>query len=237
MLNIKPIQAQKGFEALAETLKDQILDGTIEEGQMLNERELVDQSGLSRGSVREALRVLETQGLVATKRGRNGGRIAKRLGSDIVKDSLDIFIRGRQVPFSALIETVEVFEPSLAELAARHRTRSDIARLQSEIDQLTVADDPSAFVAANTQWHQAIARASHNPILISIYTALGSELLDPKVSGFVSADIRAAVIKAANQVLDAIIEGDADQARRRMERHVKAYREQLEQHSGAGNRL
>jgi GntR family transcriptional regulator, transcriptional repressor for pyruvate dehydrogenase complex len=230
VIQVGPIRVEKGFEALASVLREQILRGDIEAGEVLpNERELVKRSGLSRGSVREALRVLETQGLVSTRLGRNGGRVALPSSAEAVRTSLDFFIRGQQVTFQVLLETVEVLEPSLAALAATHRDDDDILSLQSESGKLRATMDPTRFLAANARWHRAMAQASHNPILATIYDALGPGLLDPHVSGFASADVRDAVIKAVGRVEEAIIAGDPVAARRRMERHVQAYRAQVEQ--------
>lgn len=225
-MKIGQIKSQKGFEALAEKLREQILNGTIPPGQVLNERELVEESGLSRGSVREAFRVLETQGLVSTRRGRHGGRVALQLDGNALKDSLELFIRGQQLPMSVLTETIEVFEPGLAELAARHRNDEDIAALTALLDTLERTSSPLRFIKVNLQWHQAVARASHNPILTLVYNVIGPELMTPN-RAFVTRQIRADTQNAERLILDAIVEGDAEAARRRMEKHIRAYREQL----------
>ena len=223
------IRVQKGFETLAAVIREQILNGEIRAGELLpNERALVERSGLSRGSVREALRVLETQGLVSTRLGRNGGRVALQSGTEVVQSSLDFFIRGQQVPFPVLMETVEVLEPSLAELAAIHRDNDDIVSLGNESKKLRATANASRFLAANARWHRAVAHASHNPILTAIYDALGPGLLNPHVAGFASADVRDAVVQAAARIEEAIVAGDSDAARRRMSRHVRAYRAQVE---------
>lgn len=228
MVRLSAITLQKGFEALAEQLREQIVTGGIPAGEVINERELVERTGLSRGSVREAFRVLETQGLVATRRGRNGGRVALRGGSEAVRSSLNLFIRGQQVPFVVLLETVQVLEPSLAELAALHRNQTDLEALEVERSKLVKTANASRFLAANARWHRAMAHASHNPILTAIYDSLGPGLLDPRIAGFASAEVRAAVVQAVERVQSAIAAGDGASARRRMEKHVRAYREMVE---------
>ena len=229
MARLGPIRIQKGFESLADSLAERILDGEIKPGNLLpNERELIAVSGLSRGSVREALRVLETQGLVATKLGRNGGRIATPPGGETFRRSLEFFIRGHSIALPVLIETVEILEPNLAMLAAKHRNNDDILQLQAASRRLAATNAPGPFVRANANWHKAMARASHNPLLIAIYEAFGADLLDPNIKGYISDDIRSAVVRAVNHVQDAIIAGDAESARRRMTRHVEAYRASIE---------
>ena len=229
MVQLSLIRVQKGFETLASVLREQILNGEIQSGEILpNERALVERSGLSRGSVREALRVLETQGLVSTRLGRNGGRVALQSGNEAVRSSIDFFIRGQQVQFPVLMETVEVLEPSLAQLAAIHRNDEDLVSLQNQSTKLRATSNASRFLAANAGWHRAMAQASHNPILTAIYDALGPGLLNPHVAGFASAEIRDAVVQAVGRIEDAIIARDPAAARRRMERHVLAYRAQVE---------
>lgn len=231
MTEIGRIKAKKGFETLAEELREQMLDGRIVPGQVLNERAIVEKSGLSRGSVREAFRVLETEGLVSTRRGRNGGRIALQLDGDVLRRSLDLFIRGQQVPASVLAETIQVFGPALAELAARHRTDEDIAILEDHLDRLDRVSDSPRFVRGNIQWHLAVARASHNPVLASIYQVIGPDLLTPRHEGFANKTIRTNTINAERRVLDAIIEQDCELARSRMEKHISAYNAQIEMRS------
>lgn len=229
MVRLGPIRIQKGFESLAETLAEQILDGDIKPGDLLpNERELIAVSGLSRGSVREALRVLETQGLVATKLGRNGGRIATPPGDETFRRSIEFYIRGHSIPLPMLIETVEILEPNLAMLAAKHRKDDDILALRTASRKLAGINSQGLFVKANAVWHKAMAKASHNPLLIAIYDAFGEDLLNPNIKGYISDEIRSAVVRAVNHVQDAIIAGDPEAARRRMARHVEAYRASIE---------
>ena len=74
LLDIKPVNVPKAADVLAGILREKILGGVLGEGADLpNERDLGVQSGLSRASVREALRILEGEGLISTRTGRNGG--------------------------------------------------------------------------------------------------------------------------------------------------------------------
>ncbi len=114
----------------------------------------MERSGLSRGSVREAFRVLETQGLVSTRRGRTGGRVALQLDGDVLRRALDLFIRSQQAPLSVLTESLQVFAPALAELAAHRRTPEDIAALSEQLERLERAADSARFVRANINWHR-----------------------------------------------------------------------------------
>jgi DNA-binding FadR family transcriptional regulator len=231
VIELGPIRVEKSYEALANHLREQILRGAIPPGAGLpNERDLGDQTGLSRGSVREALRILEAEGLVSTRTGRSGGRIARLPGAEGVGRSLDFLIRGQQVPFSAVLETMEALEPALAALAAEHRGPKDVEALERISREMASRSiDTPRFQALNWVWHLAVAHASHNALLIAVIEALGPRLHDPHVEGFISAEMQQVVVAAHARVQRAIVEGDIEAARRRMARHLRAYRDTVEQ--------
>ena len=223
------VQGRKSYHALADHLREQILGGHIPEGSPLpNERDLGGSTGLSRGSVREALRVLEVEGLVSTKPGRNGGSTIRRPGSEGVSRTLGAFVRGQQIPFDSVLEAREALEPALAYLAAMHRTDVDLTAIADAARDMVDADDDNPrFIAANTRWHWAIAQASQNRLLVAVVAACGDLLHQSNVENFVSASVREAVIRAHAGIEAAIRAKDADAAQRRMIRHVKSYRAQV----------
>jgi GntR family transcriptional repressor for pyruvate dehydrogenase complex len=223
------IQGRKSYQALADHLREQILSGHIPEGSPLpNERDLGGSTGLSRGSVREALRMLEVEGLLSVKPGRNGGSTIRLPGSDGVSRSLGAYVRGQQIPFDTVLEAREALEPALACLAAIHRTEADLAAIAEAAAAMTAAgSDNTRFIAANSRWHWAVAEASQNRVMVAVVAALGDLLHQSNVEDFVSAEIRGAVIRAHAGIEAAIRAGDPDAAQRRMARHVKSYRRQV----------
>ena len=229
MESLDKIRKERGCETLASAIRERILNGEVRSGEMLpNERDLVDQSGLSRGSVREAMRILETQGLVSTTVGRNQGRRAIQPGRDVLRNSIDFFIRARRIPFASLMETFEILAPNICALAAEHRTNEDLIVLAEARNGLKVSLGAKRFMEANMHWHSAMARASHNPLLGAVYEGLEPSLLDPHVAGFTSKDVRVAALLAVDRIQEAIVAGDVDVARRRMRSHVQAYRRMVE---------
>jgi DNA-binding FadR family transcriptional regulator len=226
MLDINPIYVPKAADVLASTLREQILDGRMREGYLLpNERDLAVQAGLSRASVREALRILEVEGLIATRTGRSGGSEVVRPDISTLERSIDIFIRGQRIRFEAVLETREAIEPHAARLAALHWNEEDWARLTEAHERLRQGiDDVPAFLQANLDWHLAVMRASHNELLIAFTTAISQSVYAATdIQGFNSVEVRHAVLTAHQKVMDAIQARDADAAWRRMGRHVGAY--------------
>lgn len=221
------ISVQKSYEVLADRLRQTILDGSLEEGTHLpTERELVSQTGLSRGSVREALRKLEVEGLVKTKLGRLGGNIVSRPGNDSMAHFVTQFVRGRRLSLRTLQQTRETLEPGLARLAAEHRSADDIVRLRDLNTEMAQAlSDRDRFAEINIAWHNAIATASRNDLLAAFLYAISYDVVASTVSEeYDTASLRQEVVKAHERIIAAIEAGDGDAAFRRMERHVKATR-------------
>jgi DNA-binding FadR family transcriptional regulator len=219
--------------SLAETLRERILGGSFGEGAFLPpERDMVDATGLGRGSVREALRVLEAEGLIRTKAGRNGGTFTTLPDADDLTHFVSVFVRGRKVPIRALIEARLTIESSLAYYAALNRTPAHIEALQEAAAQLEATPDGPEFARRNLDWHYAIAAASQNELLVAFLGSIASAIArenDAHSRAFeaegVEAILRPAVLRAHRAITDAVVAGDAQAAKRRMERHLRAYGE------------
>lgn len=226
MLDLTPLEIPKAADVLANVLREQILDGQLGVGISLpSERELAQQSGLSRATVREALLILEVEGLVTTRTGRNGGTEVMRPRAETVQRSIQTFIRGQGVRFESVLQAREAIEPQSARLAAMRHTAADWADLleRHQAIQACIADIP-AFLQANLAWHVCLVRASHNELLIAFTQAISQAVYEATdLRGFNSPDVRQAVVMAHQKVMDAIQARDADAAWRRMGRHVGAY--------------
>ena len=227
-IELERVRVPKAADVLAAMLREKILQGGIEVGTDLpNERELGVQAGLSRASVREALRILEGEGLIVTRVGRNGGSAVVRPSSETIERSVGIFIRGQGIRLEAVLEARAAMEPPSARFAAMHRSETDlveIAKCQSALEQASTVGDVDGYVRANRDWHVQVVRASHNELLIAFISAVAQSVyVATDLEGFNSVEVRNAVIRAHRRVMEAITAGDADAASRRMGRHVGAY--------------
>jgi GntR family transcriptional repressor for pyruvate dehydrogenase complex len=228
MLDLSPVNVPKAADVLARILREKILTGELAEGVDLpNERELGAQAGLSRASVREALRILEGEGLIATRVGRHGGSAVVRPTSATIERSVGIFIRGQRIRLDAVLETRSAIEPPSARFAALHRTEADLEDMQKvhqRLQRVSEAGDLPGYVRANLDWHVQVVRASHNELLIAFIVAVSQSVyLETDLEGFNSVKVRNAVIQAHEKVMEAIRARDGDAAARRMGRHVDAY--------------
>jgi DNA-binding FadR family transcriptional regulator len=215
---------------LASQLRVHILDGSIADGVSLPaERDLVVQTGLSRGSVREALRILHTEGLITTRPGRLGGSVARRPGDDALARYVGLFVQGRGISLMSLLQVREAIEPSIASLAAANRTKEDLAELMATTQRLEDAyANVPVYLAENVNWHVAVATASHNELLKAFLTAISGLIFKASaIENFATEEVRSQVMKAHRRILDAIVERDADAASRRMARHLAALTRQM----------
>lgn len=229
LVRLSPMSVPKAADVLADSLRERILSGEFPEGRSLPpERELVAQTRISRTTVREALRILEVQGLVRIKAGRAGGAFVQQPDESSMAASVSLLIRGRKIRIDNLLETSEGLEPFTARLAARNRTEEDLTNLEELNEELAVAKDQRAFLAGNVEWHVAVAHAGHNELLTGLLMALAPAIYSAtKNESFASQDVMKLTVQAHSTIMRAIREQDEEAAARRMARHVRSYAEDV----------
>lgn len=228
---IGKIEVPKSWDLLAARLRERILRGEFPDNTSLpTERALMGTTGLSRSAVREALRILEAEGLVQTRPGRYGGTIVCRPSDKLFARNISIFAKGRGITVEAMLEAREGIEPLLAELAAKNRTDADLDALRAVTARLKAAtSDDQQFLRANVDWHMALAAASHNSLLSAFMGSISELIHDAtRHEEFTTETVRELVIHAHDRILEAVAAKDPVAARRRMQRHVCSYSERMD---------
>lgn len=224
---VGPVEVQNASDVLAARLRTQILDGTLPAGTHLPvERDLAEQTGLSRTVVREALKMLAREGLVRTRAGRNGGTIVIRPTTSSIVRSLDQFAQAGEVHLDSLLEARELIEPVCAGLAAGRRSPEQLAELEQIHERLTEAvalGQRSAFDPENIRWHIAVARAGGNDLLASVVEGLAGVRRAGTEDQPLTTEMMGEIAKVHSRILDAIRDRDPEAARRRMHRHLHAF--------------
>lgn len=221
------VSVPKTYDVLAAQLRETILGGEIAEGESLpTERELVSQTGLSRGSVREALRMLAVEGLVRPRHGRLGGNIVSLPNNEAMAHFISQFVRGRKLSIRTLQETRETLEPTLARLAAERRSADDVVKLKALNEDLSAAvSDRMQFAAINVEWHNAVAAASRNDLLAAFLFSMSFGVaISTTADEYDTIEVRKAAVDAHTKIIGAIEAQNPDLAFRRMEQHVRATR-------------
>ena len=226
-LRLPRVSVPKSYDVLADKLRETILKGDIREGESLpTERELVSQTGLSRGSVREALRMLAVEGLVRPRHGRLGGNIVTLPGKESMAHFINQFVVGRRLSLRTVQESRETIEPTLARFAAARRNLDDVKKMRALNDDLANAvSDRAQFAAVNIEWHNAVAAASRNDLLAAFLFSMSFGVaMSTMADEYDTVEVRKAAINIHARIADAIEAQNADLAFRRMEKHVSATR-------------
>lgn len=153
------------YQRLADDIHGLIVRGELEPGDRLIEAELAETYAVSRGTVREALRLLASQSLVETVRGRSGGTFVARLApeslSNLVRTTVDVLLTHDSVVLSDLVEVRQLIEPFAASLAAARHEPGPVAELR----RLQAPATSPRRDEMNWEWHRVILRLSGNPLL------------------------------------------------------------------------
>jgi GntR family transcriptional repressor for pyruvate dehydrogenase complex len=176
--SIRPFKpAQKTGVVVANTLRDRIVGGELSQGDRLPpEDELMAEFGLARTTVREGLRILESQGLIEIVRGRSGGGRVTRPDIGHLAETLAVMLQLEQVTYRDLQEAAEALEPTLAATLAERATDLDIAALNALCNRAGAAakaDDPVAFGEAAAAFHEEVMKRAGNRTLATLARLLG----------------------------------------------------------------
>ena len=158
------------FQDVVEQIQDVILDGKVKPGEKLpSERELGEMLGTSRGTLREALRILEQKGLIEIRLGVNGGAIVKEASFQQMSETLGLLIRSQSVSLEHLAEFREHAESTVAYLAAQRvdaKAKAELNTLMKEAEKYYQQGLKSwdQFVEIDEKIHATLARISKNPI-------------------------------------------------------------------------
>ena len=175
-LHFKPIRSQRAFEEIAAQIRSELAQGRLKVGNRLpSERALSEQFGVSRNTLREALRSLEHAGLVRLQKGATGGAfIAEASGDAIATGLLDLFHMGAIQP-THLTEARIWVESVVVREACRCAKSADIERLRANVEEAkqALADGDFARRAeVNIEFHRILARMTDNPIMVLVMDGL-----------------------------------------------------------------
>lgn len=221
-----PIERTRVFELIVGQIERRILTGELRHGDYLgSERELAEQFGASRTAVREALKTLAQRGLVDMRPGR--GTMVIDDTSRAVRHSLHLMMRIGSLHTPAhLTEVREILEPEIAALAAERAEDEQIAALRAALDTMErTLDDADAYIAADNEFHRALARGSGNPLVLALMDSIVDLLSDQRKMVFAVPGGPERGQTHHRAVFDAIVARDPEAARSGMRAHMEQVRE------------
>lgn len=170
------VQPGRAFDGISHQIREAMASGTLKPGSRLPaERTLAAQFGVSRNTVREALRSLENSGVLQLRRGAHAGAyVRESSGLGVATGLLDMYKLGGLTP-QQLTEARILVETAIVRAACANATAEDIAALRDNLAQAVAFDREQKVaerVAANLEFHRLVARATHNPLLVTLMEAI-----------------------------------------------------------------
>jgi len=223
-----PIQSSKVYERIAEQIEQLILNGELRSGDRLpTERELAEQFQASRTAVREAMKTLAQKGLVNMRPGR--GTIVIDGTSKAMQHSLGLMIRVGQAGNSTnLVEVREILEPEIAALAAKRAGEEDITAMQESVRVMDASlDDADAYIAADNNFHQALAKGTQNVLILAFVDSIVYLLSEQRKQIF---SVKGGPERGQihhKRILEAVMRHDPEAARAAMYAHLRQVREDV----------
>ncbi|MGW1737711.1 FadR/GntR family transcriptional regulator [Nocardia sp. NPDC001965] len=195
------------------------------------ERVMLEDYGIGRGTLRESLRFLELQGVIALKPGPGGGPIVQQPDGVGLATAITLLLQFENAPFRTIVEARTALEPMMAELAADRISEEQLARLQYSVDTMREnLDDEEVFVEMSRVFHDTIAQGSGNALFGCLIHAL-LDMLDGSAVGMEYPQRhRAATCDIHDKIYRAVAAGDAAAALTAMEEHIDAIRRYGEKH-------
>ena len=213
------------IELIVAILQDYIIKGNLKPGtEIPPERQLASSLGVSRFSLREALRVAQTQGLIEIARGRRP-RVA-RLSSTAAADVIGLTLRRSNKALLELIEARQALECQIARLAAIRAQQSHLLAMEQAIKSMEEnKDDLDICVEEDIEFHNLLLHASGNVVFEIMLTPL-AELLQKSRRETMRLDVDRAII-GHRSILSAVMKNDSDGSAQAMHRHLEMAEEDL----------
>jgi GntR family transcriptional regulator, transcriptional repressor for pyruvate dehydrogenase complex len=227
---IRPIKKTRLAEEIADRIRVLILDGTLPPDRPLPaERLLAARFGVSRGSIRDAFRLLETIGLLETRHGQ--GTFPHELDVDRLVAPLASILTYRRDLREELLDVRRMFEPAVARVAASRVTDEDLADLQRILDtQRRKLKAGGSAIVEDTAFHAVLARATRNRVVMRIMETLNDLLIESRKLTLKQKGRPERSIQGHEAVVAALRRHDADAAARAMHTHIDQIAE-LMQHA------
>lgn len=218
------LNSQSAAEQIAEQLRAAMIEGSLAPGDRLpSEPELAEGFGVSRPTVREAMRILRGQGVLETARGSKGGHfIQNPQASDVAQtlgETFSLWFDIGDISVAEVDEAREVVELACVRLAAQRRTNEDIEEMNRILesardDSLTLAE----FLSFDVAFHRAIANAARNRLLDLPMQAI--HIVRPRTNALLQTHHREKVLEQHRALRDAIEAQDPDLAEKCLRTHV-----------------
>jgi DNA-binding FadR family transcriptional regulator len=217
-----PVSVARASSAIAEQIRRAILTGRLNEGERLSpERELAEQFGVSRVTVRDALRSLEAMGLVEVRVGARGGAFVTAPTGAVVAQTMSDMMMMSAVTPGDIVEARLIVELGTVTLACARATDEDLQKLR-DLSELGARELKAKTYTRERSWefHSLLAAAAHNGAVDGLTQSFRSSLSMHPVRAREGPKAHTATVVEHRRILEALEARDADAARREMADHL-----------------
>ena len=224
---LRAIKKTRIHEEVVTQVRTLIRQGRLKAGDQLpSERELAETFKVSRTSVREALRALETQGLIISRTGM-GNFVADLPIESLVTPLAKLLIQEKDA-LADIFEMRRLIEPRIASLAAERATHGEIERMKGILEtQSEAVSRGETGVEADAELHFAIGQATHNHALEKLVSGLMEITSESREESLQTSLRREASIESHKRIVSAINRHDRTAAQKAMLRHIEQVEENV----------
>jgi len=220
--HVEPIKSTRIYEEIVRQVKSMIAEGRLKSGDRLPpERDLAEKFVVSRTSVREALRALESLGLVEIRPGE--GTFVREISVEALIEPLALVMLSQREAIGELFETRRLLEPAIAALAAMRATPDEVVEMERILEaQAREIAAGRTGLGEDAQFHAAIASAAHNRAITRVVHAIMDLLTQSREESLNTPGRPTRSHDDHRRVLEAIKRRDAAAAERAMRDHLRA---------------
>ena len=222
-VKITSLKRAPAYQLAEEALREMILSGSLVPGELLPvEHDLADQLGVTRPTVREALRKLESTGLVV--RGPRRRMMVSVPSPSISSSAMHQAIVLHGVSYRELWELNQAIEPAAAALAAERISEELLEKIEKNLEMTEAClDKPKQLVEADIEFHDLIAQATGNHALLLARAPLGDFLYSAYGTVVEKLEPGKRLLEAHKKIFEALKNGNAEDAREWMEKHIRDF--------------
>jgi GntR family transcriptional regulator, transcriptional repressor for pyruvate dehydrogenase complex len=220
---LEPVRRARLYESVAKQIKGLIKNGTLQVGDQLpSEREMTTQLGVSRTSIREALRALEMAGYLETKVGVTGGTFVREVSAEQIIEPFTMALYQHKNFVLDTLEVRKILEVKIAELAAKRRNSEDLKRIADSVAFMEKEMREGGIgLEGDSLFHYSLAQATHNQVLLKVMDMWTQLTFETRRDTLERPNESEMALEDHRHIAAAISDNDAHTASLLMQRHLE----------------